>query len=209
MRNILIADDHAVTRRGIREILHEAFPQVVIQEAADAEGLLAVLSDRPWDLVLLDALMPGGSVLETLARIRATHPQVPVLVLTAATEIEYLVHAMRAGANGLIHKHRASDDLLEAIKTVANGGNYIHPESALDLAATLRGDQALPHERLSGREREIFARIAQGRSVKEIAGELKLSDKTVATYLARIREKTGLNSHVEIARYALLHHVVD
>ena len=209
MRNILIADDHAVTRRGIREILHEAFPQVVIQEAADAEGLLAVLSDRPWDLVLLDALMPGGSVLETLARIRTTHPQVPVLVLTAATEIEYLVHAMRAGANGLIHKHRASDDLLEAIKTVANGGNYIHPESALDLAATRRGDQALPHERLSGREREIFARIAQGRSVKEIAGELKLSDKTVATYLARIREKTGLNSHVEIARYALLHHVVD
>jgi DNA-binding NarL/FixJ family response regulator len=209
MQNILIADDHAVTRRGIREILHDAFPGVTTEEAADAPGLLAILSARPWDLILLDALMPGGSVLDTLGRIRATHPLVPVLVLTAATEIEYLVHAMRAGANGLIHKHRASDDLLEAIKTVAKGGNYIHPESARDLAATLRGDPALPHERLSGREREIFARIAQGRSVKEIAAELALSDKTVATYLARIREKTGLNSHVEIARYALQHRIVD
>lgn len=204
MRYVLIADDHEVTRRGVRELVHDAFAGVETFEAGDAAALFAQLDARPWDLILLDVMMPGASVLEMLARIRDSLPMVPVLVLTGLTETEYVVATMRAGANGLIHKHRASEELLDAVKSVGSGGTYLHPETALAIATTLREDRDVaPHERLSARELEIFCAIARGRAVKEIAGDLGLSDKTVATYLARIREKTGLTSHVDIARYAL------
>lgn len=210
MQYVLIADDHEVTRRGVREILHDAFAGVVVAEAADAAGLLAQLHDRPWDLVLLDVMMPGSNVLATLAQVRAALATVPVLILTAATELEYVVQTMKAGANGLIHKHRASDELLVAITRVAGGGTYLHPDTAAAIAADLR-DRKPPacHDKLSHRELEIFRRIALGRAIKEIAGDLGLSEKTVATYLARIREKTGLISHVEIARYALREGLVE
>lgn len=210
MRNILIADDHEVTRRGIREIVRDAFADVAIYEAFDAASLLTQLDARAWDLILLDVMMPRSNVLDVLAKIRGSNATVPVLVLTAATEIEYVVQTMKAGANGLIHKHRASDDLLEAIRRVAGGGTYLHSESAIAIATLLRENKpALPHTRLSEREMEIFRLIALGRAIKDIAGDLGLSAKTVATYLGRIREKTGLTSHVEIARYALHNGLVD
>ena len=204
MQHVLIADDHEVTRRGLREILADAFAEIVVGEAADADGLLAQLHARPWELILLDVMMPGPGVLATLAQIRAQLASVPVLILTAATELEYVLQTMKAGANGLIHKHRASDELLDAIARVAGGGTYLHPDTAAAIAAGLHDGQPPPcHARLSPRELDIFRRIALGRAIKEIAGDLGLSEKTVATYLARIREKTGLGSHVEIARYAL------
>lgn len=210
MKHILIADDHEVTRRGIREIVRDAFPDATIAEASNAAAVHAQISAHPCDLLLLDIVMPGPSVLETLSKIRATHPALPVLVLTAAIELEYIVQTMKAGANGFIHKHRASDDLLAAIREVASGGTYLHSESAIAVAMSLRAVKpALPHTRLSERELEIFKCIARGRAVKEVAGDLGISDKTVATYLARIREKTGLTSHVEIARYALQNGLVD
>lgn len=210
MKHILIADDHEVTRRGIREIVRDAYPDAAIAEASDAKGVLAHLSAHPCDLLLLDIVMPGGNVLDVLAKVRATHPGLPVLVLTAATEVEYIVQTMKAGANGFIHKHRASDDLLDAIRKVGGGGTYLRSESAISVATSLRSPKpALPHTRLSERELEIFKAIARGQTVKEIAGDLGISDKTVATYLARIREKTGLGSHVEIARYALQNGLVD
>lgn len=210
MRSVLIADDHAVTRRGLREIINEAFDGVEIGEAVDAPSAIAQVSARPWDLVLLDVLMPGATVLEVLAAIRGARPVTPVLALTAATEIEYVVQTLKAGANGLVHKHRAPDELLEAIRRVLAGGTYLHPDTAAEIAAGL-GAAAVPepHTRLSERELEIFRLIALGKAVKEIAVDLSISDKTVATYLARIREKTGLNSHVEIARYALRHKLVE
>lgn len=210
MRNVLIADDHEVTRRGVREILQDAFPEVRVFEAVDSSEALAQLTARPWDLVVLDIMMPGANILEVIRGVRGVHPAVPVLVLTALTEIEYVTQAMKAGANGLIHKNRAADELLEAIRQVANGGRYLHPETAAALAATLQDNEpSLPHQKLSERELEIFRLIALGRAVKEIAAELELSDKTVATYLNRIREKTGLKSHVDIARYALQNKLVD
>jgi two-component system invasion response regulator UvrY len=154
--------------------------------------------------------MPGGSVVDVIRAIRATKQEVPILILTAATEVEYVVETMRAGANGLIHKHRASDDLLAAALAVANGGTYVHPETAAAVAAALRERSASAlHEKLSKRELEIFRLIAVGRAVKEVAATLGLSDKTVATYLARIRAKTHLSTHVEIARYALQHGLVE
>jgi two-component system invasion response regulator UvrY len=210
MRTALIADDHEVTRRGIREILQDEFPGVEIVEVGDAAAVLAQLHTRKWDLMLLDVMMPGGTIVDLLRKIRATHADVPALVLTAATEVEYVTQTMRAGANGLVHKHRAADELVAAIKVVVEGGVYLHPETEHAVALTLRdAEPGLPHKKLSYRELQIFRLIARGREVKEIAVELGLSDKTVATYLARIREKTGLGNHVEIARYALHHKIVE
>lgn len=210
MRHVLIADDHAVTRLGLREVLKEAFEDVDVEEVADGAGLRAQLGTRPWSLILLDVSMPGSNILESIAAIRATSRSVPVLVLTAAIELEYVIQSVKAGANGLIHKHRAADDLLDAIRRVESGGTYLHSETATEIAASL-GDVKPPpaHHNLSERELEIFRLIAVGRAVKEIAADLGISDKTVATYLARIRDKTGLTSAVEIARYALKNGLVQ
>ena len=210
MRNVLIADDHAVTRHGIRQLLRDAFDGVAVVGVGDGDAALAELSSRPWDLILLDVMMPGPSILEMLARIRAVDSSVPVLVLTASSEIEYVIETMKAGANGLIHKHHAVDDLLEAVQRIAEGGTYLHAETAAAIAKTLHARKpTLPHHDLSERELDIFRRIALGRAIKEIGFDLGLSEKTVATYLARIREKTGLTSHVDIARYALKNGLVD
>jgi len=210
MRNVLIADDHAVTRHGIRQLLRDAFDGVEVVGVGDGDAALAELSSRPWDLILLDVMMPGPSILEMLARIRAVDSSVPVLVLTASSEIEYVIETMKAGANGLIHKHHAVDDLLEAVQRIAEGGTYLHAETAAAIAKTLHARKpTLPHHDLSERELDIFRRIALGRAIKEIGFDLGLSEKTVATYLARIREKTGLTSHVDIARYALKNGLVD
>jgi len=210
MRYVLIADDHAVTRHGIRQLLRDAFDGVEVVGVGDGNAALAELSSRPWDLILLDVMMPGPSILEMLARIRAVDSSVPVLVLTASSEIEYVIETMKAGANGLIHKHHAVDDLLEAVQRIAEGGTYLHAETAAAIAKTLHARKpTLPHHDLSERELDIFRRIALGRAIKEIGFDLGLSEKTVATYLARIREKTGLTSHVDIARYALKNGLVD
>lgn len=209
MNSVLVVDDHEVTRRGVRELLLDANPGVEFEEASDGAALARLLPTRAWSLVVLDAMLPDASLLETLALIRGGSA-VPVLVLTAAVELEFVIQSMKAGANGLIHKHRASQDLVEAARCVAAGGTWLHPETAGQVAAALREPpQTLATHDLSGRELEIFKRIALGQTIKEIAGELALSDKTVATYLTRIREKTGLQSHVEIARYALKHQLVD
>lgn len=210
MRHVLVADDHAVTRRGVVDLVHEALGEVNCSEVSDGAALLAQLPSRRWDLILLDVMMPGMSVLEVLAGIRAADPRVPVLVLTASGEVEYVVETMKAGANGLIHKHHAAIELIDAINRVVVGGTYLHPEAAIAIATALHERKPeRSHELLSERELEIFRRIALGRSIKEIAFDLGLSNKTVATYLARIRAKTGLNGHVDIARYALQNGLVD
>lgn len=210
MRNVLIADDHEVTRRGVRELLADGFPGVEVAEAADGHTVLARLSERSWDLILLDIMMPGLTILELLQRLRTQNAAVPVLVLTAVDEVEYVVQTMKSGASGLIHKHRAADELLGAIEQVLRGESYLHPETAAAIARSLHDRSEPPvHTRLSVRELEIFCSIALGRAIKEIAGDLALSDKTVSTYLARIREKTGLTTHVEIARYAMRHGLVE
>ncbi|WP_293458762.1 response regulator transcription factor [Phenylobacterium sp.] len=207
---MLIAEDHEVTRRGIRELLREAVGEAEVTEAEDVPSLTERLSQQTWDLILLDIIMPGGSILDSIRQIRASDASVPILVLTAATELEYVMQSMSAGANGLAHKHLPGDELIEAIRKVARGGTYLHSETAVEIAKSLRGDgPALLHERLSERELDVFRAVARGRAVKEIAGDLGISDKTVATYLGRIREKTGLINHVEITRYALQNGLVD
>lgn len=210
MHHVLFADDHAVTRRGLRELLQDAFAGVNVVEAVDGPSVVAQAAAQPWDIILLDIMMPGGSILDVIAQIRAANNSSPILIVTAAPEPEYVIQTLKAGANGFIHKHRAMDELLEAIKQVSQGKTYLHGDSADAIAASLRApEKQAPHCSLSARELEIFCAIARGRSIKEIASNLNLSDKTVATYLARIRDKTGLQSHVDIARYALQHGLVD
>jgi two-component system, NarL family, invasion response regulator UvrY len=210
MKKVLIADDHAVTRRGVRDIVLEYFEGAECVEVDSGDAVVACLDDQPWDLLLLDVMMPGMPVLEVLTKVRSAQPSVPILVLTASNEIEYVLETMKAGANGLIHKHQAANELVTAIRRVAEGGNYLHPDTAIEIASSLREDKPRPlYDTLSERELDIFRRIARGRSIKEIAFDLALSDKTVATYLARIRAKTGLTGHVEIARYAMQNGLVD
>ncbi len=207
---VLIADDHAVTRRGLKDLVRDTFGSVVIGEAATTDGIFEILGDRAWGLLLLDLRMPGVGVVEVIRRVRERLPLLPILVVTAVTEVEYVIEAMKAGATGFIEKSRRDDEFIEALQRVARGESYLHPDTAQQTAAVVwEKDAELPHHALSDRELAVFIRIAQGRTVKEIAADLHISDKTVATYLARIRTKTGINSHVEIARYAIHHKLVD
>lgn len=209
---VLIADDHEVTRRGLREILTEGIEDALVGEASTTSEVERLLEPpNVWDLVLLDVLMPEKSVLEVITAIREQSPAPAILILTAVQEIEYVAQTMAAGAKGFIHKHRAADELLSAVHVVAAGGTYLHPETAAAVAARLHDPirESKRHEQLSSREMAIFQRIALGLVPKEIAAELGLSEKTVSTYLGRIRKKTGLTSYVEIARYALRNGLVD
>lgn len=210
MPKILVADDHEVTRRGIRDILLEEFENLSIEETQDATETLEKAIHEDWDLILLDILMPGMNVTQLLKEIREVHPDTPILILTAVTEMEYVIRTIKAGANGYISKQHASDDLVAAIRKVLSGETYLSSDAISELVANLRGeDPEMPHQKLSHREMQVFRSIAMGKTIKEIGSELSLSEKTVGTYLSRIKEKTGLISYVEITRYAMQHRLVE
>ena len=205
---ILVVDDDASNRETLVSILEPEGYQIVLAE----DGFEAVEQAKLTqpDVILLDVMMPGPGILPVLASIRAVDPKVPILVLTGSDEAEYIAQVLGAGADGLVLKRHAADELLHAVDTVLAGQSYLHPDSAKAMAGLLREKPvAALHELLSDRERQIFIAVALGRTIKEIGFALGLSDKTVATYLARIREKTGLLSHVDIARYALKNGLVD
>ena len=207
---VLIADDHAVTRRGMKDLVLDTLAVGVVVEAANTDEILEALPDHDWGLILLDLRMPGIGIVETIRRIRERLSAVPVLVVTAVTEVEYVVEVMKAGATGFVEKSRSDDELATALREVALGKPYLHPDTAQQTAAVVWGPTASqPHHSLSDREMAVFICIAKGLSVKDIAADLHISDKTVATYLARIRTKTGISSHVEIARYAIHNKLVD
>jgi DNA-binding NarL/FixJ family response regulator len=207
---ILIADDHEVVRQGVRQILREGFETVTFGEAISAAELLGQARKQKWDLVLLDISMPGRSGLEALVELKQQQPKLPVLVLSMFSEQEYAVRALRAGAAGYLTKKSLGRELVEAVKKVLAGGRFITPTLAELLAADLGRQETGPlHEKLSDREYEVMKLIAAAKSVKEIAGELSLGEKTVFTYRARLLEKLGLKSDVEVARYALQHGLVD
>jgi DNA-binding NarL/FixJ family response regulator len=207
---ILIVDDHAILRRGLRDILVTQLDAVETGEAANAAAALELLIRERWDLILLDINLPGRSGLEVLEEGRRLQADTPVLVLTAYPEEQFAVQALRLGAAGYITKQEAADQLVTAVRRVLGGGRYVSNSMAERLASRLQaGDQQELHEALSPRELQILRLVALGRSLKEIAAELALSEKTVATYRSRIGEKTGLRSGIEIARYALKHHLVE
>jgi two-component system, NarL family, invasion response regulator UvrY len=207
---MLIADDHEVVRRGLKLILIEEFSGAQIGESANAREMLEQVAAREWDLVLLDINMPGRTGLDALAEVKELRPNLPVLILSVYPEAEFAERTLRAGAAGYINKQFASDEILLAVRKVLSGGTYVSATIAEKLASSLKGgDSRALHEKLSDRELEVFRLIALGKSVKEIAGELALSEKTVGTYIGRIKEKTRLSSHVEITRYAFQNRLVE
>lgn len=208
MIRVVIADDHEIVRRGMKEILVDWLDEVEVHEAATAEALLDTVQTGEWHLVILDIVMPGPGVVEVIRRLKQLHPRVPVLILTAVMEDQYASQTLGAGADGYITKRYASDELINAVRALLRGDRYLSQEALRAVTGQLRGDAPqLPHDRLSPRERQVFLLLARGRTVKEAAADLNVSDKTIATYVIRIREKTGLSSYVEFARYAMLHHL--
>jgi DNA-binding NarL/FixJ family response regulator len=201
---ILIADDHAIVRRGLSEILLEAWPSAEIEQVGDADTLLRRTLEENWDFVISDLMMPGRSVLETLQQIRQDRPQLPVLILSIFPEEQYATRVFKAGASGYINKDAAPTELVKAVQRILQGRKYITPAVAEKLASDLTVDNGRPpHELLSDREFHVMKMLAAGRTITEIAAQLSLSPTTISTYRSRIMEKMKMKSNAELARYAL------
>jgi two-component system invasion response regulator UvrY len=201
---ILIADDHAIVRRGLSEILLEAWPSAEIEQVGDADRLLQRALDDNWDVVISDLMMPGRSVLETIQQIRQYQPQLPVLILSIFPEEQYATRVFKAGASGYINKDAAPTELVKAIQRIMQGRKYITPAVAEKLASDLSVDKERPlHEALSDREFHVMKLLAAGKSITDIAAQLSLSPTTISTYRSRIMEKMQMKANAELARYAL------
>jgi len=210
MYKVLMVDDHAIVRRGLRAILEEEIQDIDVEEAGTAHEGLAVLRDHLPDAVVLDIGLPDRNGLELLKRIHHEWPHLPVLILSMFSEDQYGLRVMRAGALGYLTKASAPENLVEAVKKVLSGRRYISPTLADKLAAHLSGDDdEEPYQALSDREYQVFRMIASGKTVSEIAVELHLSVKTISTHRARILRKTGLKNNAELTHYALAKHLVE
>ena len=204
MLKILIADDHAIVRKGLKQLLVEEYPSAVIGEAADTEGLLKQVISTSWNIVICDMNMPGRSGLDALAHIKQVAPGLPVLIMSMYPEDQYALRALKAGASGYLQKESIHDDIIKAIQTVQLGKKFITPSIAEKLADAFQNDKNKPlHEILSDREFDVFKLIASGKTVSDIAGQLSLSTTTVSTYRSRVLEKMAVRSNAELTRYAL------
>jgi DNA-binding NarL/FixJ family response regulator len=209
MARVLIADDHALFRAGLRQYLEESLTSAEIGEAASGNETLTCLQRKSWDLLVLDINMPDRSGIDILRHVRAGHPATRVLVFSGYPERQYALNVLRAGASGYIAKDSAPDELLKAVRTVMQGRRYVSEGLAELLLQDLdHGDQPL-HSQLSQREFQIFGKLAAGLGVSEIGRELSLSVKTVSTYRTRILEKMGMKSNAELTSYALRNEIIQ
>lgn len=207
---ILLADDHAIIRDGLRQILADTEDLTVAGEAANGQQLLERLAERRWDALVLDISMPGRNGLDLIRQIRSDGRDLPILVLSMHQEEQYAVRALKAGANGYLTKESDTDVLVAAIRKVAQGGMYISPAVAELMAREMwSGSEKATHADLSDREYQVFLMIAAGRGLTEIADELSLSVKTVSTHKTRFMHKMGLANTAELIRYAIAHHLLD
>jgi two-component system invasion response regulator UvrY len=210
MKRILMADDHAIVRKGLQETLEDELGDLAFGQAANSREVLDQVWNEKWDLVILDINMEGRSGLDVLDEIRKAKPKLPVLILSMYPVSEFAVRALKLGAAGYVNKQTAPEELITAVKKVLEGGRYISAALADRLAADLQRDSDRPvHTTLSNRELQVMRMIAEGKSLKEIAAELSISVKTVGTYHTRLLEKMGAKSDVELTRYALLNKLVD
>ena len=204
MLRILLADDHAVVRAGVKQILAEAFAQATFGEVQNTHELLELVATERWDIAVLDLAMPGGNGLEALKQIKHDHPQLPVLVLSMYPEDQYAVRTIRAGAAGYLNKESAPEELVLAIRKILRGGEYISASVADELVLHARHEDDQPlHKQLSDREYQVLCLIAAGKEVKEISTELALSAKTISTYRARLLEKMNMKTNAELTHYAI------
>jgi len=210
MYRILIADDHPIVRRGLRQILEENSSVSNVDEAGTGREALEKVKKGKFDIILLDISMPGMSGLETLEEIKRLKPSLPVLILSIYPEEEYAVRALKTGASGYLTKKSAPDELITAIRKLARGERYISNSLAEFLATHLTGETEKPrHESLSNREFQVMRMIASGKSLKEIAGDMSLSPKTISTFRTRILQKLDLKSNAELIQYALKHELTE
>ena len=210
MIKILIADDHAVVRRGLKQNLAEEPNMAVFGEACNAQEVLKNVREQNWDIVILDITMPDRSGLEVLKELKNIRPKLPVLILSIHPEEQYAVRVLKAGAAGYMTKESAPEELVKAVRKVIKGSKYISPSLAEKLAFDLETDSEKPlHEALSNREYQVMCMIASGKTVKEIAKELYLSVKTISTHRARILEKMKMKTNAELTHYAIKNRLVD
>lgn len=210
MIKILIADDHPVVRKGLREIIEETPDMKVVDEASNGQEVLEKVYKKDFDVLLLDISMPGRSGLDILNELKNQYPKLAVLVLSIHPEEQYAMQVLKAGASGYLTKKSAPDELVYALQKVSTGGKYVSASLAEKLASALEtGGEKPPHETLSPREYEVMRKIASGKTVAEIAKELFLSPKTISTYRTRILEKMGLKNNAELIRYAIKKQLVD
>lgn len=204
MIKILIADDHSIVREGLKQIVAESPEMAVRGEAVNGQQVLKLVHKTDYDLILLDIAMPGRGGIDTLKQLKIEKPEIPVLILSMYPEDQYAVRAIKAGAAGYLTKESAPEELIGAIKKVAQGGKYVSTDLAEKLVENLGKDTEKPdHTMLSDREYQVMIMIAAGKTVKEIADELSLSVKTISTNRARALKKMGMKNNAEFAYYAI------
>jgi DNA-binding NarL/FixJ family response regulator len=207
---ILIADDHAVVRRGLKEILADALPGAEFSEAGNGDEVLSHLGKTPISLLVLDISMPGRSGMDVLRDVKHDYPRLPVIILSCQPEEQYAVRCLRAGAAAYINKESAAEELALAIKKILSGGRYVSASLAEKLIANLDESTGKPlHELLSDREFEVMKMIAAGVPLTEIGDRLHVSVKTISTYRARIMEKMQMKNNAELTRYAMTNNLID
>ncbi|MFH1943361.1 MAG: response regulator transcription factor [bacterium] len=210
MIKILIADDHAVVRKGLKQILAETPDMSVTEEAKNGNDVIAKVNQKEYDVIVLDISMPGKSGLEVLKELKSIKPKLPILVLSMHPEEQYAIRVLKAGAAGYITKESAPDELVAAIRKVSSGGRYITSSLAEKLAFDLVSDSSTsPHKKLSNREYTVMCMIATGKTVNEIAKELYLSVKTISTYRSRILDKMRIKTTAQLIRYAIKNKLVE
>lgn len=207
--NVLIADDHAIVRQGLKQILSETDDLIVSGEAEDGADALRLARHAPWNVFLLDITMPNRNGIDTLKALKKEFPRQPVLMLSMHAEEQYAVRAIQAGAAGYLTKQSAPEQLVTAIRQVARGEKYISPTLAARLAEVVAGGERAPHESITNREYQVLVLIASGRTLTQIAEELNLTVATVSTYRRRLLEKMNLKSTAELIHYGLRHGLVE
>lgn len=207
---VLIADDHAIVRQGLRQILSDTEDLEVAGEADNGVAAIQLARQQPWDVMLMDVSMPDRNGIDALKIIRKEFPRLPVLILSMYPEDQYAIRALKAGAAGYLTKQSAPEQLVHAIRQVASGKKYVSAALALELADAISDDSERPaHEKLSDREYQTLCLIASGKTLTQIGEELNLSVKTVSVYRARLLEKMKLRNNAELTHYGLKHGLVD
>lgn len=206
---VMIADDHALFRAGLRNLLEQTGEFEVVAEAANGEDALKAVRERDIDVTLLDLSMPKQSGIDVLKRMKSLKPEMAVLILSMFPEEQYAVNMLRAGASGYLTKEAAPEQVVTALRTVRKGRKYISGEVAELLAETPDASTAPLHGALSQREFQIFCKLAAGRSVSEVAAELFLSVKTISTYRTRVLEKMGMHNNADLTYYAIKNGIIQ
>ncbi len=204
MIKVLLADDHAVVRKGIRQILADAYTEAIFGEAADIHTIRELIGKERWDILILDLAMPDGNGIEVLKQIKEDHPQIPILVMSIYPEDQYALRTIRAGASGYLTKDSAPEELVVAFQKILDGGEYISASVANELVNYARKAEDQPlYKYLSDREYQVLCLIASGKELKEIAKDLSISSKTVSTYRSRLLLKMDMKSNAELTYYAI------